>query len=114
MPLPALYLDENVSPVVAQILASRKFDVLTACDAGMLRRSDPDQLAFAASVGRCLVSQNVADFVPVHAAWMHAKREHAGILLNVHDPKPSVLASKILKRLARETAASATSQLLYA
>ncbi len=41
-----LYLDEDVSVILAKVLSGRGFDVLTAKDADMLRKSDEEQLLF--------------------------------------------------------------------
>lgn len=114
MPVPRLYLDENLDPTLARILSSRQFDVLTARDAEMLGRNDPEQLRFATRCKRCLVTQNAVDFVPLHAAFIRDGHEHSGVLLVAHNPNPSIIASKIIKRLANETAESVKSQLLFA
>ena len=42
-----LYLDEDVSVILAKVLSGRGFDVLTAKDADMLRKSDEEQLLFS-------------------------------------------------------------------
>ena len=114
MPLPRLYLDENFGQTFARILTSRGFDALTAQAAGMLGRSDREQLEFAADQGRCLLSQNIAHFVVVHGQFMRGGLDHAGILLVEHNPNAAFLASKCVRRLANETDASVKSQLLYA
>ena len=114
MPPPGLYLDENFGQTLAKILASRGFGALTAQEARMLGRSDREQLAFAAEHGRCLVSQNIAHFVVLHGQFMRSGSNHAGILLVEHNPNAALIASKCLKRLANETAASVRSQLLFA
>lgn len=114
MALPRLYLDENLSMAVAGILRGRKCDVQRVQDAGMIGRSDLDQLLFATQHHRCLVSQNIADFVALHTVFVRQDRSHAGIVLVAHDPRPSVVASKLLKRLARESAESLKSKLLFA
>lgn len=114
MPLPRPYLDENFGQTFAKILASRGFDVLTAQATDMLGRSDREQLEFAADLGRCLVSQNIAHFVVLHEKWVRGGNEHAGVPLVEHNPKAAVVASKCVKRLANETAVSVKSQLLFA
>jgi len=43
-----LYLDEDVSVVVATILQARGFDVVTTRDLGKLGRTDAEQLATSA------------------------------------------------------------------
>lgn len=57
-----LYLDEDVSVLVAELLRSHGFDVLTAREAGQLGKSDEEQLAYALSQSRALVSHNRSDF----------------------------------------------------
>lgn len=111
---PRLYLDENLSLAVAGILRSRRYDVQRVQDAGMVGRSDLDQLLFATDHGRCLISQNIADFVALHTASVRQDRPHGGIVLVAHDPRPSVVASKLLRCLARESVASVRSKLLFA
>jgi hypothetical protein len=62
-PPPSLYLDEDVSVVVAAILRARGFEATTARDIGQLGRSDFGQLTFAAEVG-CVVKLTIAsDFL---------------------------------------------------
>jgi hypothetical protein len=41
-----LYLDEDVSVILAKVLSGRGFDALTAKDADMLRKGDEEQLLF--------------------------------------------------------------------
>ena len=56
-------------------------DVLTAADAGMIRRKDEDHLVLAAAQGRAFYSFNVADFHEIHIEWMSTGRFHSGIIL---------------------------------
>ena len=62
-------------------LRSRGIDVITAADAGMIRRKDEEHLSFAAMQGRALYSFNVGDFHQIHAEWTSTGRRHAGIIL---------------------------------
>jgi hypothetical protein len=62
-------------------LRSRGIDVLTAADAGMIRRKDEEHLIFAAMQGRTLYSFNVGDFHQIHTEWTSTGRGHAGIIL---------------------------------
>jgi hypothetical protein len=68
------HLDENVNAAVAVALAARGIDVTTANSAGLLEATDPEQLAFAQSDGRAIVTHD-ADFLRMHAAGV----DHAGI-----------------------------------
>ena len=63
-------------------LRTRSIDVVTAADAGMIRRKDQDHLSLATVQGRVLYSFNVADFHEIHKDWMAAGRAHAGMILN--------------------------------
>ncbi|NES21463.1 MAG: hypothetical protein F6K41_21670 [Symploca sp. SIO3E6] len=53
-----LYLDEDVNVLIADLIKAKGFDVTTARDAGQLRISDAEQLAYAVSQGRALVANN--------------------------------------------------------
>jgi predicted nuclease of predicted toxin-antitoxin system len=75
MALPQLYLDENLSAAEAGILRGRRYDTLRVQDAGMMGRSDLEQLTCAAGHNRCLVSQNIAEFVSLHAVFTRAQRK---------------------------------------
>ena len=68
------YLDEHLGRVVRRALRQRGVDVETVAEAGRLGDSDTDHLAYAASTGRVVVTQD-ADFLRLHAEG-HA---HAGI-----------------------------------
>ncbi len=62
-------------------LRSRGLDVITAADAGMIRRMDEEHLSFASTQGRALYSFNVGDFHQIHTEWTSTGRGHAGIIL---------------------------------
>ncbi len=76
-----LYLDEDVSVLLGKILAGRGFDVLTARDADMLRKSDEEQLLFGTKHSRALVTHNRRHFEKLHAAFVQKQLEHAGIVI---------------------------------
>jgi predicted nuclease of predicted toxin-antitoxin system len=76
-----LYLDEDVHPDLAEAVRRNGFDCQSAADAKMLGRTDEQQLEYAASQGRCLVTFNVADFVVLAREWTTAGKAHAGILV---------------------------------
>jgi len=62
-------------------LRSRGIDLVTAADAGMIRRKDEEHLSFATLQGRALYSFNVGDFHEIHTEWTATGRGHAGIIL---------------------------------
>jgi hypothetical protein len=47
----------------------------------MLGKSDEEQLEYATSQGRCLLSFNVRDFTVLAQRWAQAGRPHAGIVV---------------------------------
>ncbi len=58
-----LYLDENIPVVLCTGLAAHGVDSLTTQQAGNLGLSDVQQLAFATTEGRALVTFNRKDFL---------------------------------------------------
>lgn len=50
-----LYLDEDVDPLLARILAGRGYDVLTTQETRRASSTDVDQLAFATLEHRALL-----------------------------------------------------------
>jgi uncharacterized protein with PIN domain len=76
-----LYLDEDLSPRVAELLRQRGFDAVSAHEAGHAGDRDPEQLRFATREGRCLVTRNVADFVEIVRDLVNRQESHAGIIL---------------------------------
>ncbi len=69
-----LYLDENISVIVADGLRRRQIDVVTARDAKRLGDDDASQLAFATAENRILTTFD-DDFLAIAASGI----EHAGI-----------------------------------
>jgi hypothetical protein len=77
-----LYLDEDsMRRSLVFALRARNVDVLTASDAHMINRSDPDHLQIAASEGRVLYTFNVADYCVLYQEWLSNERSHAGIVV---------------------------------
>ena len=68
------HLDEHVAAAVAGGLRARGVDVTTSADAGLLGGSDQEQLDFACSEKRVLVTHD-ADFLSIAADGL----VHAGI-----------------------------------
>lgn len=101
MTLAELYLDEDTqSGAFINALRSRGITLVTTSEAGMANRTDEEQLRFAASHNRVLVTSNIADFVRLHAAWLAAGLEHGGIIL-IHQQKwgPGDLARRVIRLL---------------
>jgi predicted nuclease of predicted toxin-antitoxin system len=107
-----LYLDEDVSVLVAELLRSHGFDVLTALEAGQLGKSDEEQLAYAVSQSRALVSHNRSDFEALAQQYFAAERTHYGIILAVRR-SPYEVMRRLLVIINNLTAYEMQNQLLY-
>ncbi|ETW94528.1 MAG: hypothetical protein ETSY1_34465 [Candidatus Entotheonella factor] len=69
------HLDENVSSAIARALQRRGVDITITPEQGMIGSSDEEQLAFALSEQRVLVTHDTDFF-----ALIDAKPSHAGIV----------------------------------
>ena len=76
-----VYLDENVSVVVAEMLRAAGFRAQTTVEAGLLGASDEEQLAFACAHRMVFLTHNRADFEALHDRYMEEGREHWGIII---------------------------------
>ena len=78
----ALYLDENISPLLAVLLRREKYDVTSAHEVDMQGRSDVAQLEYAASHGRAILTFDVKHFCRLHQEWWLSQRPHSGIVVS--------------------------------
>lgn len=76
------YFDRHIMSKLAAELRARGFDILTTEEAGKDTASDEEQLAFATSQRRSILSFNIRDFAPLHEQWSAANRRHAGIVVS--------------------------------
>jgi predicted nuclease of predicted toxin-antitoxin system len=88
-----LLLDEDVHTNLAQALWKRGYDAVHVLELERTGYSDRQQLEFAISQGRCLLSFNVRDFVILHNAFMVNDQEHWGIFVS-----PQLPIGEILRR----------------
>ena len=72
------YFDEHMHPDIAKQLRKRGIDVLTTQAAGRANQKvdDADQLTYATSLGRTLVTEEKREF-----PTLHQKLQHAGIII---------------------------------
>lgn len=76
-----VYLDENLSPRVAQILRARGIDAISAYEVGNVGLDDGAQRPYATAAGRVIVTGNVEDFVALDRVAIAANASHAGMVL---------------------------------
>lgn len=77
-----LYLDEDITDLLARVLRSAGYDVVSAHEVGMRGKSDREQLMYAIAEGRAILSFNVAHF-PNLARWADDNQiEHCGIVVS--------------------------------
>jgi predicted nuclease of predicted toxin-antitoxin system len=76
-----LYLDENLSPRIAEILRSRRIDAVSAFTLGNVRLDDRAQFRRALGDGRVLVTTDVKDFSVIAREAVAANVEHPGIIV---------------------------------
>ena len=113
MPLFArVYLDEDVSVLVAVLLQAYGFDAITTRDESMLGQTDEAQLAHAARQGRCMVTHNRVHFERLHVQMLEGGVGHAGVIVSA-ERRPHELARRIARLLNALTADEIANQLLY-
>lgn len=89
-----LYLDEDVDVLVADLVRARSFQATTTQDAGQTGRDDAEQLAYAVSQQKTILTHNRADFETLVRQYFATGQTHYGIIIAVrHSPY------KIVRRL---------------
>ncbi len=89
----AVYTDEDVHAKLAEKIRVRGFDAVSTFEKGNDTLQDEEQLEYAASQGRAILTHNQQDFAPLHEKWQREKREHAGIILS-----PRIPIGELLRR----------------
>ncbi len=91
-----LYADEDVDVLVGDLLRARGFNILTTRDANHLHATDVEQLAFAATEQRALLTHNRADFEALHQTYITSGQHHSGILIAVRHPAYEIVRRMLL------------------
>ena len=81
-----LFLNEDVHTRLAKALRQRGFDAITTVEAGMSGSPDEEQLAFAASQGRVILTFNRSDYARLHKRYAEHGWEHCGIIVSEQYP----------------------------
>ncbi|QYO64765.1 DUF5615 family PIN-like protein [Leptolyngbya sp. 7M] len=115
MPLPnppLLYLDENLSPRLAEQLRKYGFDAIAVRESNLLARSDAEQFAFAVAQRRTLVTINFKDFVSLHEAYLAEGRPHFGIVFTTEE-RFGILLNRLLNLLNSVSADDLNNQIRW-
>ncbi len=107
-----LYLDEDVSVLVADLLHGRGFVAITTRDEGQLQNSDAEQLAYAVRQRKTLLTHNRADFEALAQAYRDGDKKHYGIILVEHH-SPYELVRRLMRILNHITADEMENQVRY-
>ncbi|MCJ7832974.1 MAG: DUF5615 family PIN-like protein [Deltaproteobacteria bacterium] len=97
------YLDEDLSPKIAEILRKTGIDAVCTHEAGMVGASDREQLEWAALERRCLVTRNRNDFIRLTLQFFNDHLPHHGVLII-----PYTLPGDQFARIARHIKTFAT------
>src|SRR3990172_12062140 len=91
-----LYLDEDIHKKVATALRLKGYDVVSAHEVQKQSLSDYQQLEYAVSVGRAIVTFNAGDFDRIHKEYIKNGKNHFGIILSKQIP-----IGELIRRLAK-------------
>lgn len=107
-----LYFDEDVSVGIVENLHTRGFDVLSVRDADARGRSDDEQMLYAVSQKRAIVTHNRVDFEMQHVKFLEKGMQHFGVIVAKRRRDTEVVA-KLLELLDTVTAEEMKNQLRY-
>ena len=107
-----LYLDEDVHVLIAELVRRYGFEVTTARDEGLLGHKDEEQLAYAISQGKTMLTHNRVDFEALAVDYFEAEKTHCGIIIAVRR-SPYEIARRILRILNNVTAEEMMNQMRY-
>jgi predicted nuclease of predicted toxin-antitoxin system len=104
-----IYLDEDVRPLLAEILRDRGYDVISCVEKKIFGLSDEEQLKTAINDGRAFLTHNIKDFVQLHKKL---KGKHFGIILS-DQISLSVVLRRLLKFLATTSLENLKGKLIW-
>ena len=107
-----LYLDEDVSVLLAKLLRARGFEVITTQDAKRLGASDKEQLEYAVRKEKVLLTHNRIHFEKLHKEYLRENKEHYGIIIATRQNEYITL-KRLLKILDNISADEMKNQLRY-
>lgn len=107
-----LYLDEDVSVFIAELLRVRGFTAQTTQEAGRKETDDDEQLAYAVSQQQAVLTHNRDDYAQLAQDYFATGRKHYGIIIAVRRP-PHEIVTRLMAVLNRMTADEMEDQVIY-
>jgi predicted nuclease of predicted toxin-antitoxin system len=105
-------LNEHLSPRLAAQLRQYGFDVTSTVEMNLMGVDDDEQLAYAASSQRAIVTFNHKDFAVRHMRYLAEGQEHWGIILSTEETL-DVLRRRLLRLLNTLTAEELKNQMRW-
>ena len=75
------YLDEDLSPKIAELMRKQGIDCISAHEIKAIQISDLKQLELASGKKRCLVTKNRNDFIRLTVQFFNDHAPHYGVLI---------------------------------
>ena len=88
---PVLLLDEDVRVLLGEVLRQRGYDVIHVLEVDRGGKNDPEQLDYAASQGRAILTHNIRDYLALDQAYRAAGKDHYGIIVSDQVPLRELL-----------------------
>lgn len=107
-----LYLDEDVDVLVADLVRAKGFLATTTRGDGQVGNNDEEQLAYAISQQKTLLTHNRTDFEQLARRYVAGGLAHYGIIIAVRR-SPYEIARRVLVLLNQVTADEMENQLRY-
>ena len=96
-----LYLDENISQLVAKKLREKGYDVISVHENHTQSKSDIEQFELAISENRAIVTYNIGDFIDLAKEYISRGKPHYGIILVSNKTIPQGNLKKLINFLER-------------
>lgn len=107
-----LYLDEDIRVLLADILRQRGYDAIHVLEANRDGLTDSEQLSYAVSQKRTILTHNIRDFLLLDQQYQAEGKAHYGIIVS-DQVSLSELLRRILKCLNQYTTEEAYNQVIW-
>ncbi len=87
----ALYIDADISVKLARQLRKHHHDAVSALESAKHKLNDQEQLAYAISDRRAILTFNKRHFEPLFEEYWNAGKEHYGIIVSEQIPLGELL-----------------------